>query len=128
MRAIDRAPSLGLAVLSMLACYGTLALTGALSLLGVSLTLNLHVSAAVIVALALVSGLLVASNAARNGTTGPLALAVDGASLIAWVMHGSYSRIGELSGFALLLGASLCEQRQRKCAAPSYDLRENEQC
>lgn len=106
------------ALLSVLACYGTLGVIAGLSLLGVAIAVNVHAWAAVIVALAAVSALLVALDTARSRTLGPLALALAGAALVAWVMYASYSRIGELAGFALLLGAALLQHRQRKCPAP----------
>ena len=104
------------AVLSVLACYGTLAAITVLSLLGISLTLNPRAWAAVIVALAAASALLVAANFMRHRIIGPPALAIAGVSLLGWVMYASYSRSGELVGFALLLGAAAWDFRLRRCA------------
>ncbi|MCL5044147.1 MAG: hypothetical protein M1336_02560 [Deltaproteobacteria bacterium] len=131
--AYDGAPRFGWlpgvsAVLSVLACYGTLGVVAGLSLIGVTLAVNVRVWAAIIVALAAASAALVALNALRSRRVGPLAVAVAGASLVAWVMFVSYSRLGEVAGFALLLSAALCEHRQRQCNAPSRHPKEGTTC
>lgn len=133
MKTYHKAPAFGWlavasALLSVLACYGTLGAIAALSLVGVTLAINTHAWAAAIVTLAVASAFLVALNAIRTRTIAPLALAVVGAALLVWVMYGSYNRIVEVAGFALLLGTALWEHRLRKCTPLSYDLREERKC
>lgn len=104
-------------LLSITACYGTLLVIGALSLLGVGLSLHTGAWAGVIVAFAFAAVAGVALGYRRHRTAAPLLLSVAGACLITWVMLGSFSRLLELAGFAMLIAAAAWDWRLQKNAA-----------
>lgn len=107
LRALARRGLAGTAALlaSMLACYGTLAATLLLSLLGVSLAINPRAWAGAIVLFAALATAAVAGGLRRYRSPLPLALALLGTLVLAYVQFGSYRPVIELAGFALLAAA-----------------------
>ncbi len=101
-------------VLSMVACYGTLALVAILSLAGVTMSVHEGAWAAVIVVLAWIAVLAMGVNAQRYRRFGPFVLSDIGALLVSWVMIVDYSRVMEVSGFALLIVAALWDRQLRR--------------
>ncbi len=101
-------------VLSIVACYGTLLVVGALSLLGISLAVHTGVWAGAISLFAVLAVVGIALGYKRHRTAAPLVLCVIGAGLIVWVMFGSYSRILELIGFAILIAAATWDWRLKR--------------
>lgn len=101
-------------VLSIVACYGTLLVISALSLLGIGLTVHTGAWAGVISLLAVLAVVGVALGYRRHRVPAPLILALIGASLIVWVMFGTYSRILELIGFATLVVAATWDWRLKR--------------
>jgi rhodanese-related sulfurtransferase len=97
--------------LAILACYGTTALIGLLSLLGVSLAVNEGIWAGAIGVFAALAMIAIAVSYRRHRIVGPALVAALGLGLILWVMFGSYSRVIELSGFVLLIAATLWDWR-----------------
>lgn len=98
-------------LLSIIACYGTLLLVALLSILGISVTVHTGAWAATIVLFAAVAALAIAANFRRHRVPAPLLLALAGVAIIAWVMFGSYNRIVELIGFAVLIAAAIWDRR-----------------
>jgi len=109
-------------VLAILSCYGTTVLIGLLSLLGLSLAVDERVWAGAISVFAALAAVAIAASYRRRHSIGPGAVAVGGLALILWVMYGSYSRIIELAGFALLIVATLWDWRAGASAAAVGDV------
>ncbi len=110
-------------LLAVATCYGTLAAVSLLSLLGVSVdideaTLVKWITGLLIVAL---SGMLYSWRSHRH--PGPLILSLGAAALLLWVFYGHYSKPLELTGFALLVIASLWDfqAKRRVCTASNDD-------
>ena len=101
-------------VLSVVACYGTLALVAVLSLAGVTMSVHEGAWAAVIVVLAWTAVLAMGVNIPRHRSFGPFVLSGIGALLVSWVMIVDYSRVLEVSGFALLIVAALWDRQLRR--------------
>ncbi len=101
-------------VLSIVACYGTLALVAILSLAGVTMSVHEGAWAAVIVVLAWIAVLAMGVNIRSLRSFGPFVLSDIGALLVSWVMIVDYSRVLEVSGFALLIVASLWDRQLRR--------------
>ncbi len=97
--------------LAVLSCYGTTVVIGLLSLLGVSLALDEGVWAGAISVFAALAAVAIAVSYRRHRIIGPTVVAALGLGLILWVMYGSYSRVSELAGFALLVAATLWDWR-----------------
>lgn len=97
--------------LAVLSCYGTVALIGLLSLLGITLAIDEGVWAGAIAIFATLATVAVAMSYRRHRIVGPTSVAALGLGLILWVMFGSYSRVIELVGFALLIAAALWDWR-----------------
>ena len=109
-------------VLAVVSCYGTTLLVGLLSLLGVSLAINERAWAGAISVFALLAAMLIATSGRRRRVVGPSLSAAIGVAFILWAMYGTYSRVIELAGFALLVAATLWDRRlgaPRKCEAVS---------
>ncbi len=101
-------------VLSVVACYGTLALVAVLSLAGVTMSVHEGAWAAVIVGLAWTAVLAMGVNIQRHRSFAPFVLSGIGALLVSWVMIVDYSRVLEVTGFALLIVAALWDRQLRK--------------
>lgn len=101
-------------VLSIVACYGTLALVAILSLAGVTMSVHEGAWAAVIVVLAWIAVLAMGVNIRSLRSFGPFVLSDIGALLVSWVMIVNYSRVMEVSGFALLIVAALWDRQLRR--------------
>lgn len=101
-------------VLAIAACYGTLVLIGALALMGITLAPHAGVWAGVISVLALLAAAGVLLGYRRHRAIAPLLLALLGAALILWVMLGSYDRLMELAGFAVLVAAAVWDWRLKR--------------
>lgn len=101
-------------VCSIVACYGTLAVVGVLSVMGVGIALNEGAWAGVISLFAVIAAAGIAFGYRRHGVAGLLALAVVGASLVLWVMFGSFNRVLEIAGFAALVVATVWDWRAKK--------------
>ena len=101
-------------VLSIVACYGTLALVAILSLAGVTMSVHEGAWAAVIVVLAWIAVLAMGVNIRSLRSFGPFVLSDIGALLVSWVMIVDYSRVMEVSGFALLIVAALWDRQLRR--------------
>ncbi len=101
-------------LLAVATCYGTLAAVSLLSLIGVSVDIDEAILVRLITALLIValSGMLYSWRSHRH--PGPLMLSLSAAALLLWVFYGSYSRPLELTGFALLVIASIWDFRARK--------------
>ena len=103
-------------LLAVAACYGTLAAVSLLSLIGVSVDIDEAVMVRFITALLIVAllGMLYSWRSHRH--PGPLLLSMSAATLLLWVFYGSYSKPLELTGFALLVIASIWDFRTKKRA------------
>ncbi len=101
-------------VLSIVACYGTLALVAILSLAGVTVSVHEGAWAAVIVVFAWIAVLAMGVNIRAFRSFGPFVLSGIGALLVSWVMIVDYSRVMEVSGFALLIVAALWDRQLRR--------------
>ncbi|VAW68603.1 hypothetical protein MNBD_GAMMA09-2690 [hydrothermal vent metagenome] len=101
-------------LLAVAACYGTLAAVSLLSLIGVSVDIDEAVMVKFITALLIVAllGMLYSWRSHRH--PGPLILSLSAAALLFWVFYGSYSKSLELTGFALLVIASIWDFRAKK--------------
>lgn len=103
-----------ISLLAVFACYGTLATVALLSFIGISV----EIDEALMVKL--VSGLLLIALAGMfyswrsHQHPGPFLLSILAALILLWVFFGSYSKVLELAGFALLLAASIWDFRVRK--------------
>ena len=96
-------------ILSLVTCYGTLTLVSILSALGFAITLNNTIWAGIIVAFAVLAVIGLASGYRRHRKPVPLAIGILGAALISYTMLADYSRVIELSGFALLALAAFLD-------------------
>ncbi len=101
-------------LLAVATCYGTLAAVSLLSLIGVSVhideaTLVKLITALLVLALA---GMLYSWRSHRH--PGPLMLSLGAGLLLLWVFYGSYSKPLEITGFILLIIASLWDFRVKK--------------
>jgi len=103
-------------LLAVATCYGTLAAISLLSLIGVSVDIDEAILVKLITGLLIValSGMLYSWRSHRH--PGPLLLSLSAAALLFWVFYGSYSKSLELTGFALLVIASLWDFRAKKRA------------
>ncbi|VAX14573.1 hypothetical protein MNBD_GAMMA24-1595 [hydrothermal vent metagenome] len=110
-------------LLAVATCYGTLAAVSLLSLIGVSVNIDEAVLVKMITGLLVLalSGMLYSWRSHRH--PGPLILSLGAAALLLWVFYGQYSKPLELTGFALLVIASLWDFRakRRVCNASTCD-------
>jgi uncharacterized membrane protein len=98
-------------ILSLVTCYGTLALVSILGALGFAIAINNAIWAAAIVAFAALAVIGLALGYRRHHRPAPLAIGILGAILISYTMLADYSRVIELSGFALLALAAFLDWR-----------------
>lgn len=108
-------------VLAILSCYGTTVLIGLLSLLGISLAIDERAWAGAISLFAALAALGIASSYRRHRSIWPSVIAAFGLALILWAMYGSYSRVIELAGFALLIAATLWDWRAGVSPRPAMN-------
>ena len=110
-------------LLAVATCYGTLAAVTLLSLVGVSVDIDEATLVKLITALLILalSGMVYSWRIHRH--PGPLLLSLGAAALLLWVFYGSYSKPLELTGFALLVIASVWDFRAKKrvCADGCHD-------
>lgn len=103
-------------LLAVLACYGTLTTVALLSVIGIGIEIDESLL------VKLVTGLLVLALAGMaysyrvHRHPGPLLLSITSAAVLLWVFYGSYSKPLELTGFAVLVFASLWDFRAKKRA------------
>jgi rhodanese-related sulfurtransferase len=97
--------------LAIVSCYGTVLLLGALSLLGVSVAINERAWAGAISGFAGVAAILIAASGRKRRSFGPTLVATIGFAFILWAMYGAYTRLVEISGFALLVAATFWDLR-----------------
>lgn len=101
-------------LVAVLACYGTLATVALLSVIGISVELDEGLL------VKLISGLLVTALAGMGYSwrvhrhPGPILLSLVATALLLWVFYGSYSKPLELTGFVLLVVASVWDFRTKK--------------
>jgi len=103
--------------LAIISCYGTALLIGLLSLLGMSLAIDDRISAGAISFFAALAAIFLGISGWRRRVIGPAALASFGLALVLWTMYGSYSRLVEFAGFALLVAATLWGRQTRSRAS-----------
>jgi len=101
-------------VLAVVACYGTLAVVSLLSIIGISIRIDESTLAK------LITGLLVLALGGMGYSyrvhrhPGPLMLSVASAAMLLRVFYGSYSKPLELTGFVLLIIASIWDFRTKR--------------
>jgi len=101
-------------LIAVVACYGTLAAVALLSLVGVSVDIDESFMVKLITAL-LVLALLGMGNSFRlHRHAGPLLLSIAAAAVLFQVFYGKYSKPLELTGFAVLVIASVWDFRVKK--------------
>ncbi|MBA3517612.1 MAG: MerC domain-containing protein [Rhizobiales bacterium] len=101
-------------LLSLISCYGSLALIAGLGALGISVALNEAVWAGAIVLFAVLAIVGLAFGPSRHGRHGPLVIGGLGAAALVYAMYVSYSIGIELTGFVLLVAATLSDLRFRR--------------
>lgn len=102
--------------LAIVSCYGTTLLIGALSALGISVAINERAWAGAISVFAGLAAILIWASGRRRRVFGPTLLAAAGLGFVLWAMYGTYSRVVEVAGFALLVAATLWDARSRSTA------------
>ncbi len=103
-------------LLAVATCYGTLAAVTLLSLIGVSVDIDEDTLVKLITGLLVLALLGMVYSWRIHRHPGPLLLSLGAATLLLWVFYGSYSKPLELTGFALLVIASLWDFRAKKRA------------
>jgi len=98
-------------ILSLVTCYGTLALVGVLGALGITIAVNNAIWAGAIVGFAVLAVIGLALGYRRHHKPAALIIGLTGAALISYTMLADYSRVIELSGFALLALAAFWDRR-----------------
>ncbi len=83
--------------------------------------------AAVIVVLVWIAVLAMGVNTHRHQSFGPFILSDIGALLVSWVMIVDYSRMMEISGFAMLIVAALWDRQLRRRGPVPLPLTNSEQ-
>lgn len=101
-------------LLAVTTCYGTLAAVTLLSLIGVSVDFDEATLLKLITGLLILALLGMVYSWCIHRHPGPLLLSLGAAALLLWVFYGSYSKSLELTGFALLVVASVCDFRAKK--------------
>lgn len=96
-------------LLSLITCYGTLALASILGALGFAIAINNSIWAGAIVAFSVLAVIGLAMGYARHRKPWPMIIGISGAVLISYTMLVEYSRIIELSGFAMLALAAFLD-------------------
>lgn len=103
-------------LLAVAACYGTLAAVALLSLIGVSVDIDEGLLVKLVTALLILALLGMGYSYRLHRHPGPLLLSVAAAGLLFWVFYGSYSKPLELTGFAVLIVASVWDWRVKRRA------------
>lgn len=101
-------------LIAVIACYGTLAAVALLSLVGVSVELDESFMVKLITALLILALLGMGNSFRLHRHAGPLLLSLAAAAVLFVVFYGKYSKPLELTGFALLVIASVWDFRVRK--------------
>ena len=105
-------------LLTVSACYGTLATVALLSVIGISIEINEGLLVKLISGLLILTlaGMVYSYRAHRNLC--PLLLSIASAALLLWVFYGVYSKPLELTGFIVLVIASVWDfcSKKRACA------------
>lgn len=101
-------------LLAVATCYGTLAAVTLLSLIGVSVEIDESTLVILITGLLILALLGMVYSWRIHRHPGPLLLSLGAAALLLWVFYGSYSKPLELTGFALLVVASVWDFRAKK--------------
>ncbi|MBL4749537.1 MAG: MerC domain-containing protein [Amylibacter sp.] len=99
---------------TLVACHllrYTLALVSILGALGFAITINNAIWAGAIVTFAVLAVIGLALGYRRHRKPAPLIIGLTGAALISYTMLADYSRVIELSGFALLALAAFWDWR-----------------
>lgn len=101
-------------MLAVVACYGTLATVVLLSVIVISIEIDEGLL------VKLITGLLIFALAGMGYSyslhrhPGPLLLSIASAALLQWVFYGSDSKPLEMTGFIVLVIASICDFRAKK--------------
>ncbi len=101
-------------LLSLITCYGTLALVSILSALGLTIAINNAIWAGAIVVFAIIAVIGLAFGLSRHHRLSPFIMGILGTDLIIYTMLAEYSRVIELSGFALLALAAFLDWRIKR--------------
>lgn len=103
-------------LLAVLACYGTLATVALLSIVGISVKIDEGLLVKLISGLLIFAlvGMVYSYRAHRNPI--PLLLSIVSAVLLLWVFYGVYSKPLELTGFTILVSASVLDFYSKKRA------------
>ncbi|HEC97480.1 MAG TPA: MerC family mercury resistance protein [Nitrospirae bacterium] len=101
-------------LVAVVACYGTVAAVALLSLVGVSVKLDESFMVKLITGLLILALLGMGNSFRLHRHAGPLLLSLAAAAVLFWVFYGSYSKPLELTGFAVLLAASVWDFRVKK--------------
>ena len=105
-----------ISLLAVATCYGTLAAVTLLSLIGISVDIDEAMLVKLITGLLVLAILGMVYSWRIHRHPGPLLLSLGAAVLLLWVFYGSYSKPLELTGFALLVVASVWDFRAKKRA------------
>lgn len=101
-------------LIAVIACYGTLAAVALLSLVGVSVKLDESFMVKLVTALLILALVGMGNSFRLHRHAGPLLLSLAAAAVLLLVFYAKYSRPLELTGFALLVIASVWDFRVRK--------------
>jgi hypothetical protein len=101
-------------LLAVVTCYGTLTAVSLLSLIGVSVDIDETALVKLISSLLVLALLGMAYSWRIHRHPGPLLLSLSAVILLLWVFYGNYSKSLELTGFALLVLASVWDFRAKK--------------
>ncbi len=101
-------------LLAVATCYGTLAAVSLLSLIGISVDIDEATLVKLITGLLVMALLGMMYSWYIHRHFGPLLLSLVAATFLVWVFYGSYSKPLELTGFALLIIASIWDFRTKK--------------
>ncbi|WP_335965510.1 MerC family mercury resistance protein [Galbibacter sp. PAP.153] len=105
-------------LLALITCYGTIGSIALLSFIGISVQIDEKLMITIVTILLAIAllGMLYSFRLHKNIV--PLLLALIAIAILVWVFYGAYSKALELSGFALLLVASVLDFRSKKKACP----------
>jgi len=101
------------------ACYGTLASVALLSLIGINIDIDEGLMMKIISGLMLLVLAGMGYSYIVHRHVGPLLLSIASAALLLWVFYGSYSKPLEMTGFAVLMIASVWDFRLKNRACPA---------
>ena len=103
-------------LLAVATCYGTLAAVTLLSLIGVSVDIDEATLVKLVTGLLILALLGMVYSWRIHRHPDPMLISLGSATLLLWVFYGSYSKPLELTGFALLVVASVWDFRVKKRA------------